>query len=368
MKPIGLHASDTHLCPRIDEQFAFQQIVDAAIEHRVDYLMLAGDLLDKQTNRAKTVSFLYLQLERLRKCNISVLYTQGQHDFDDPPWFSGVKWTTHLHKQSFSVGGSQYRLYGLDWQPFGKLQEELVEIPSDVDFLICHQVWGDWMGDIAAPQGTFNQIPGHIKFVQSGDLHQWKLERKKNLNEEKMWTLSTGATTQRKIDEPDTHYYALFYPDGHFEKKVLRSRVYLESSLMLRTEDVDQFMGELEPILAVAHQKAAARELPEEMYRPVFRISYSAKLTDVVRRVEKAIDGRAILNFKERPPEEKIQEYANAKKTKKGDAVTPKSVLGEEVDKEESPAVYELCERMLSAEDKELEFAKWRAEFLGETT
>lgn len=363
MKPRGLHASDTHLRPRPDELFAFTQLVDAAIEHKVKYVMLAGDLLDRQTNRAKVVSFLYRQLSRLQEAGIRVFYTQGQHDFDDPPWFSGLDWPTHIHKKRVPTDDGAF--YGLDWQPFGKLQEELAEIPSDVDFLVCHQVWANWMGDIAAPQGSFDQIPGQIRFVQTGDLHSWKLEKHKNADDQKMLVLSTGATTQQTVAEPQTHHYALRMADGSFEKKTLKSRVFVDCGLLARAEDLDKFVAELEPTLAEAHQKGAAMDLPPELMTPVFRVSYHAKVFDTVRRVEKIVGGRAVLRFKELPPEEKTVTYAQAKK-KGGIAVTPLSMLAEEVDKEEEPATYELCERLLGAPDKELEFAKWRQEFLGE--
>lgn len=366
MRPIGLHASDTHLRVRNgDEQHAFKQLVDAAVKHKVRYVCLAGDLLDKQSNRARVVAFLYKELGRLRDAGIAVLHTQGQHDFDDPPWFSAMSWTHHIHKDTRTFDG--IALYGLDWQPFGKLQEELAEIPNEADttLLVCHQVWGNWMGDVAAPQGSFEQIPEHVTHVHTGDLHQWKLEKRKNAGGETMTVLSTGATTQQKIDEPDTHHYALLYNDGRFEKRSLASRVMIDASLMVRSDDVDKFVAEAEGMLAEAYQRAAALELPEELHRPYLRVTFSSKLADVVRRVEKVVKDRAVLTFKQTVPEEKQTAY-KAAKIAKGDAVTPLSVLGEEVDKEERPAAYELTSRLLSAPDKEMEFAKWRAEFLGE--
>lgn len=364
MKPLGLHASDTHLRARAgDEEHAFVQIVDAAIASKVKYVMLAGDLLDKQSNRARVITFLYQQLDRLEEAGIEVFYTQGQHDFDDPPWFSGHRWARHLHKQVRTFDGVGF--YGLDWQPFGKLQEELAEVTDDAQFLVCHQVWSNWMGDIAAPQGSFEQIPDHVTHVHSGDLHQWKLEQRKNSGGKKMTVLSTGATTQQKIDEPTSHHYALFWPDGRLEKKTLNSRVMIDSTLMTQPADVDQFMAELEGELASAYQKAAAMELPEALHRPYLRVNFGSKLSDVVRRVEKAVKDRATLYFRQSVPEEKQAAY-KAAKAAKGDAVTPLSVLHEEVDKEEQPAVFELVSRMLTAADKDMEFAKWRSEALGE--
>ena len=74
MKPIGLHTSDTHLRARNgDEEHAFVQLVDRAIALQVKYLMLAGDLLDKQSNRARVIAFLFKQLDRCEEAGVEVL-------------------------------------------------------------------------------------------------------------------------------------------------------------------------------------------------------------------------------------------------------------------------------------------------------
>lgn len=363
--PKGLHASDTHLrARRGDEEFAFRQIVDAAIREKVSYVCLAGDLLDKQSNRAKVIAFLGEQLGRLNAAGIAVLYTQGQHDYDEPSWFSAFPGTVHLHNRLYHADG--VALYGLDWLPFGRLQEELAEVPENVDVLVCHQVWGDWMGDIAAPQGEFAQIPGHVRRVQTGDLHEWKLEKHKNADGESMVVLSTGATTQQKIDEPANHHYAI-YDNGRFEKRTLKSRVMISSTLVTQPGELDVLVAELPTLLEQAAQKAAAQGFPPELERPYLRVNYHASVPDVVRRVEKAAGERAILNWKPVFPPEKVAAYEKAKAAAaKGEAVTPLSVLHLELDKAEEPATYELVSRVLAAKDPELEFAKWRAEFLGD--
>jgi len=364
VKPLFLACSDTHLRDRRgDEQFAFKQIIDRAVKLEVDVIG-AGDLLDKQSNRADVITFLYRQLDRLAKKGKKFYYTQGQHDFDDPPWFSGHEAAEHLHRQTLEFG--EVTVYGLDWQPTGKLQEEFAEIPEGVDMLIAHQVWGDWMGDIAAPQGTFAQVPGHIKYLVTGDLHQWKLEKKKNADGEKMIVCSNGATTQQKRDEPDEHFYSLFYPDLRFEQCKLKSRVVIDAGLMAKSEDLDKFITEFEAELAAAEQRAAGGDYPPEIVKPYLNIEAKSVVTDALRRIEKAVGDRAILRFKSRVPEEKTAAYQKAAKVGKGEAVTPLSLLKDEVDKSESPNTYELCERLLLASDKEMEFALWRSEWMGE--
>jgi hypothetical protein len=362
MKTLALICSDTHLRMRhFDEKFAFTQIIDQAIRLRVP-IIAPGDLIDRQANRSETITFLYSELSRLHAAGLLFYFTQGQHDQDDPPWLSAHPAAVHLHKTSVELG--DYELYGLDWQPFGKLQEELAAIPATVTMLACHQVWQNWMGTVTVPQGSFDQIPGHITHVFTGDLHQWRLEMHPNNDGNKMQVLSCGATTKQKIDEPDTHHYALLKTDGSIQKKDLLSRQVLPLGTCVRTEDLDYLLAEFEPLLATALQKAAANNYPPEMQQPYARVVYSSRLTDTVRRVTKLAAGRALLNFKEIPPEEKTAAYARAREAVTTEAVTPLSVLATVVDREHEPSVHTLAELLLVADDPEAAFAQWRSDWL----
>ena len=366
MRPDVNLTADAHLRDRRgDEFFAFEQIVDEAIKDKAP-LIAAGDMLDRQSNRAKVIAFFCRQLDRLEEAGLPFYYIEGQHDLDDPPWFSAHRAAEHIHRKKIEIG--DWVIYGLNWQPFGKLQEELAEIPKDVNLLICHQVWADWMGSVTSPQGEFAQIPGHVTHVFTGDLHEWKLERCKNADGKKMIVCSPGATTQQKIDEPYEHFFAKLHPGGQFLQTRLRSRAMIDWSIMSRTEDVDAFVAEIDAELSVAEQRAAKLDLPKELAKPYLRYTYSARLGDVVRRVEKAVKDRAILFPKETIPEEKVVEYEKVKKAVKGEAVTPLSVLGQEVNKDENPAVYELVEKVLSATDPEQAFAAWRSDYMGDSS
>lgn len=364
-KPVALYCADLHIKRREDEKFALRQLVKAAMANQVGHFIVGGDTIDRQSNRADPISFLLREvLDPLAEAGVSFDYIQGQHDWDDPPWPSGHGNAFHAHKATFGVG--PHTAYGLDFQPFGKLQEELAEVPRGVDLLFTHQGWGDWMGADKNPQGDFAQVPGHVKVVASGDLHAFKQEKHKNADGVKMLCLSPGATAMQKVNEPPEHFYFFIDDDGLFRARKLHSRIFIDWSLLNQARDLDRFMDEIEAELGTAYQTAASRDYPEGMLRPYLRVTYSHRLADTVRRVTKAVGDRAIIHWKEIPPSADPEVDKASAVPGQGEAVTPLSVLDDEVDKDEHPEVFELTSRLLQTNNCEEEFQKWWLDTLGE--
>ena len=89
-----LVTSDLHLSERIwkhrpiegDSFYSWMQIQDAASEHKVDAVILAGDLLDKRKNSSESVTRLLQGLSRITAKNIPIIFHQGQPEMQDNPW------------------------------------------------------------------------------------------------------------------------------------------------------------------------------------------------------------------------------------------------------------------------------------------
>lgn len=355
--------ADAHLRSRRgDEQFALSQIVDIALENDVRQILGLGDLIDRQTNRSGPVIKFYGEIARFLRDSDSgacFRFIQGQHDLDEPPWLSEVG--EHVHGQSVEVG--PFTAYALDFQPAERLKEALADIPEECECLLAHQVWGDWMGDITTPQADFADVPGHIRTVFTGDLHQARSDTYKNADGKDLRVWSPGATCAQKIDEPHKHYCLLVSSDGKVKRVRLKSRVFIDWDVMNTTEDLDRFAAQIDEVLADAAIKAEG--YPPEMQKPLLRYTFSHKLTDAVRRVTRVVGERAYLYEKEMPPEEKAA--APAMKGPLGDAaVTPLSVLAGDDIEENDEEVKGLTRRLLEAGPayKE-EFARWWSETTG---
>lgn len=345
-----------------DSRFALRQSLRLAKKNEVDYLFFVGDNADRQKNRSSPIIDLLnvVRDAKLSDQDIDTLFIQGQHDMDDPPWLasSGAK---HMHKSSIELDGKL--IYGLDFLPAERLQEELKEIPKDAYMLVCHQVWSEWMGDIASPQGSFADIP-HVKQVVTGDLHQTCIETHRNKQGHKMKVVSCGATYQKAINEPSEHCVMLWdSANGSFEQLPLKSRKFIDWTPLLSQEDLEEFIGQIGPKIKQTIEECD--KYPEDVRKPLLRVTYSHKLENVRRRIRKTIGDSALLYEKEIPPEEKL------KKSKvtggKQAAVTPLTELPKIVDKAEEPEVFNLLTRLLQAPDKDRqtqELERFQAEFL----
>lgn len=83
-----IHTSDVHLGHRqfnLDERFydfsrAFAAVVNSAIEHNVDFILIGGDFFHKRAIDAETLAEAVSLLTRLRDRGIPVVAVEGNHD------------------------------------------------------------------------------------------------------------------------------------------------------------------------------------------------------------------------------------------------------------------------------------------------
>lgn len=88
MKARFLHLADCHLGYRQynnaerynDFARAFLAIIDVAIQEKVDFVVLAGDLFEKRSIEALTLNQAMIGLERLRAANIPCIAVEGNHE------------------------------------------------------------------------------------------------------------------------------------------------------------------------------------------------------------------------------------------------------------------------------------------------
>lgn len=373
--PVALIFSDAHLQKRTwqnrpilgDSYYALEQIVDYALAHKIGCVLGAGDLLDEKVNDSAPILFLREQLERLTSRGIHFLFVQGQHELTDPPWMllGGSKYVVHLHGQSWTIGN--WTVHGLDYQPADRIQEGLAGIPEDADILMCHQVFGDFMGEVALPQLDFADVP-HVKQVWTGDFHQFVLERDKYRGKQgqKLTVLSCGATHQcPDISSPSECYFATIDVDGALTPHQLKTRKCDEWKVV-NEDQFQEFLKDIPAYLEGAANYASDLELPPQLQKPLWRLIYNSRIDRAEQRTRKIVGDDAHLFFKEVPNITTTDVERMLRPT--GKVLTLQSCLNEEVDPAQQPDVYKLCQRLLQAgstpNDLKQELVRWKQEIL----
>ena len=371
-KPLALIASDLHLKPKTwrhkpivgDSYYAWEQIQEEAIQSGVGFVILAGDLLDRQINGSEPIIKLQQGIEKLGEQGIKTLFVQGQHEYQEFPWASLSKHAHHLAFAGVEIG--PFWVEGIDYQSKETFRQELEECSEmgAQDILVMHQVWLDWMGERALPQGSFQHVRDlapKLKTLITGDLHESRLEWYDNKS---LQILSPGSTCMQSVAEPLQKFTYLMSEgdDGlpQFERLELKSRPFVRYKEKLMTsEDVDAVMGRLEDEFANTFDYADAAKLPEEICTPIFHFTYSHEITGEIRRIEKFLDDRAHLFWKEIPAV--AEDKAHMETLEMGVSATMADMLQEEVDDEK---VRNLSERLLASPDIFEELVRWQKEQL----
>lgn len=137
-----LHCADIHLGYQQynhKERFndfarAFHAVIDQALAHQVDFVILAGDLFHKRAIDALTLNQAMRALERLRKANIPCIAVEGNHE----------------------------RVYYEDWigwMKFLVLQDLVILLDAEFGNNKVHlRPW-----DLKTRQGSFIDLPGGVR-------------------------------------------------------------------------------------------------------------------------------------------------------------------------------------------------------------
>jgi DNA repair exonuclease SbcCD nuclease subunit len=109
-----------------DSYWGFQQICQRAVEEEVEFIIGAGDLIDKRLNEPEPIVFLQKMLKYLEGHGIDFLFVQGQHEMDThEAWFNMASNAVHLHKKTVNVG--EFYVYGLDYTPKDSIVEHALQ-------------------------------------------------------------------------------------------------------------------------------------------------------------------------------------------------------------------------------------------------
>ena len=369
-EPVAVVTADTHIQKRTwnhkpifeDAYFGFCQIVDYAVEQELP-IIGAGDLINYRVNEPEPIVFLREQLKRLEDLGLKFYYIQGQHELDDTPWMQLGANAVHLHERLITVDYCDLSICGLDYQPKDKFQEALDRLPS-AEVLVTHQVWSDFMGSITLPQGSFNDIPGPVETVITGDYHgETILDSYRGRDDQNLLVFNPGPTHMLKIDEDSPKHFGVLYSNASVQKFQLKTRKF-DYYLLSRKSEIEEFIENYPKYLEEVEEYATVNDLPEALQKPILRIGYPHRLSEDMRRIGKVVDNKAHLFWNEIPPtqEESVKNRNLVNVPVEGEALTLEGCLTEAVDSKKEPQTFKLAQRLLQADEKELEVRRWLKE------
>ncbi|MGN1401418.1 MAG: exonuclease SbcCD subunit D [Bacillus sp. (in: firmicutes)] len=176
----GLKQVPEHLLTKMrDATFqAFKRVVDEAIQYRVQFILLAGDLYDGENRSLRTQVRVREQLERLVPYGIQVYIIHGNHDHLNGKWVK-LEMPEHVHSfqdqyemKVYEHAGLKAHIYGYSY-PVQHVKQRIIDQykkTGEADYHI-----GMLHGNLEGSKGHGNYAPFSQADLLDKDMDYWAL-------------------------------------------------------------------------------------------------------------------------------------------------------------------------------------------------
>lgn len=310
-----------------DSHDSWRQIVDLAVDEKVDGVVLGGDVFDRQP-MPETVRAFLEGVWKLRDKGIPIYAIQGQHARGrNLAWSSIDPYVVDLAAQSV-LGIGKFNITGLDNMSPNELKEMLGAIHPSVNVLVLHQMMRGMVPNFGGHElwdCDTDWIPDHVKLVLLGDYHSPVEQTVRNT-----FYKYNGSTVLCAIDEPKKKFCHIVTDD--FKIRALELKVRPAERFLILTESEEKVSELLEavknmPAGAIVYVKhhpniAALEDRCREVNRKVHLIMRPATLHEEIVGTE----------------EHKIE------------SITLRNCLDELLKKEQNPFLYDFLVALLTAQ------------------
>lgn len=376
-KRVAVVFADSHLRertwadhPRLqyDSYVALMQVFAHAVKYEIPVIG-AGDLIDKARNPSGPIAALMAMTRLLEGSGLPFYFIQGQHEMSDTPWLATSSWPIHIHGKTIKLG--PFNIYGLDFQPADRIRQAFDDIPEGTDILVAHQVWSEFMGSIAAPQGSFRDVP-HVSMVVTGDYHgDYVNKTYRGKNGQKMRVVNPGATCMQAIDEPPEKYFVTLYDDGSVTCHLVHSRPFIELGHIQTQDELEEVLETIQARISEAADACQLKDIHEDwsgLHVPIVRLAYSPRLALAGRRFKELVGDEAHLFLREIPPDKPEVQERRRRRQEEGEAhaSTLLTELPGYLDEKDQRHLLSDCQRLITADDVTTELARMQEEALSD--
>jgi hypothetical protein len=336
-----------------DAQHSFDQIVEFCCNSGASLLALGGDILDRPNPRPETVKYLRDRFAQLAHHRVLVVYILGQHD-GRQDWPSIHPDPVHLHGRRLEVDG--FALHGLDYLRPATFLEAYARLADDrPDFLLCHQVWSEFMGNARQAELSMAQLPFALDLL-TGDYHIHTTCDYTALDGVLATAYSPGSTHMRDVaEEPEKKFFVFSRGDPlnyHVQSVPLATRPARRIKIAT-TEQLERFLTE------GIHQLPLGGVGIERM---VLDVSYYDDLESAAQRLAAALEDRChlFLRPRRRRRDERPVDAVDRRRAAEGGMAASVPLVCQD------PVVCESVIRLLEAPDRRAELAAMKQEFYAE--
>jgi hypothetical protein len=345
-----------------DADHALKQIVDFSCEQRAGVLALGGDILDKPRPSPDPLKTIYKCLDQLQAADVQVVFILGQHD-GRFSWPDIHPWPVHLQQAIRDKEGKHVKdefkvlevdgcsIYGFDYMRPAQFMQRYSEIlkPEPGIFLLCHQVWKEFMGNVRQAELAMAELPFAVNLL-TGDYHVHTTLSYTALDGSTGTAFSPGSTHIRDVAEEETKQFFAIYCKG---ESVEYASVELDTRPARRFQitsphEAEKFLGRLDLLPLDG----------EGIKRAVIDVAYYDDIEGLGDKLKEALGDRCHLFLRTRNRQREMRAPSAVARR----AVADSGLAGSAGLVCEG-TVYDSAVRLLSAIDPRVELETMRAEF-----
>ena len=331
-----------------DSEFSIKQIVDFCLKTKAD-LLVAGDIFDVPRPDNVSVRLVQEAFHRLVQEGVQVSYLCGNHDpiswcDTSPELQSGV-----CHIQ---LGECDYifpdgsRLAGFDYIHKSVIEETFSTIPEDVQMIAVHQFFKE-SGSHGSAQCSLDDVPDHVKLVLAGDIHK-KLDYTNELGQRLLYP---GSPIPTKISDCGDKGFWLIKSVDDVEHIPIFSRPFIEFES--DGTDLDKIVKQVKKLRVEFLKKTkgvADKELLDEVSKPLVKFAFIIDDTPGLdKKLAEKLDGAGfVFPYPVSRQSKAVLEAIQTTDIEELKTATFLTYLKEEVDKDESPELFNVLESFLS--------------------
>lgn len=222
---------------------AFKKLVNYAISEKVDFVLLAGDLFDRDNQTPKTYDFFQSQMEKLNKYGIKVFIIYGNHDyldlsqqnnyFPDNVYVFGNK----VETKTIMVDDKKVAITGFSYSRKW-INDKMIDdypVKSNVDVQIGMLHGGlEQTGDNYAPFNLEDLIQKKYDYWALGHIH-----KRQQLNENPPIYYSGNIQGRHKNEPGDKGYLMVDTSSSPWNIKFHSTSVIDWNTLSMHVDDMD---------------------------------------------------------------------------------------------------------------------------------